>query len=111
MLIPLELRRVSLLALLTATSVSAQADLRGDAAQASAEALSARQGQTSYELLHVIERPGLGNYGLWLNGNEADGAGYCEVRRGELARVVERDVPWSRARIGDPEAVQLSGLN
>ena len=93
----------------SATSVSAQADLRGDAAGLREALCPSGTDELRIAARDRTSRPR--QLRPWLNGNEADGAGYREVRRGELARVVERDVPWSRTRIGVPEAVQLSGLN
>ena len=106
-----ELRRLTFLSLLglsTAAPVVSATDYRAEAVEACARALSDRQAQYSYELLHTVQRSGYGNYQLWLNGNETGASGFCEVRRGELSRVVEREVPWQRRATPVPAAALLS---
>jgi hypothetical protein len=109
-----EFRRLTLLTLLglsVTVPTAASAGVRSDAAQTCAEALAARQGQSSYELAHRVQRPGYGNYQLWLNGNETGASGFCEVRRGELARVVERTAPWQRREAEVPAPAMLGALD
>lgn len=103
---------IALLLGLTGGAVQAlPGDEQNTAALVCAEALAERQGQHSYELLHVASRPGRGNFRFWLNGNDGPAAGYCETRRGELAQLSLRSTPWSRSTARVPETLTLGAVD